>query len=260
MFKSCYLKHSGDMTIKKALILAAGFGSRLLDYTENKPKSLVEIKGRPILEYQLEALTANGIKNIVIVIGYQGEKIREFIQNHPEFKDLNVKFIENKEFASTESAYSFWLAKDEVKDEPYIHLNCDVIFSKELLKALIENKNDNVIVVDRKVRLLEGKMEHVVLDGERIIKMDKENVKNPMGKGSGIAKFSPENINWLIEKIKGYIKDGDKGQKFYTFIRDALHFKDFYGLYSGDMFLKEVNTIEELQEANQVIDELKNKS
>ncbi|MEK6951885.1 MAG: phosphocholine cytidylyltransferase family protein, partial [Nanoarchaeota archaeon] len=235
--------------IKKALILAAGFGSRLLDYTEDKPKSLVNVKGKPILEYQLEALTANNIKEIVIVIGYKGEKIKEFIQNS-KFKELNIKFIENKEFASTESSYSLWLARNEIINEHYIHLNCDVIFSKELLKALIKDEKDNVIVIDEKVRLLEGKMEHVILKGDRIIKMDKEKVKNPNGKGTGIAKFSPENIRWLIEKIDRYIADGDKGQNFYTFIREGVHFKNFYGMFSGNNFIKEVNTIEELQEAN----------
>ena len=142
-------------------------------------------------------------------------------------------------------------------NEPYIHLNCDVIFSKELLKALIKYEKENVIVIDEKVRLLEGKMEHVILKENRIIKMDKEKVKNPNGKGVGIAKFSPENIQWLIEKIDRYVADGDKGQNFYTFIRDGVHFKNFYGMFSGNNFIKEVNTIEELQEANKVMDELK---
>jgi len=239
--------------INKALILAAGFGSRLLDYTEDKPKSLISIKGKPILEYQLDALTANGVDKIIIVIGYKGEKIREFIQNS-KFKNLNIKFIENKEFASSESSYSFWLARDEIMHEPYIHLNCDVIFSKELVKALIEN--ENVIVIDEKVRLLEGKMEHVILNDGRIIKMDKEKVRNPTGKGAGIAKFSPDNIKWLIEKIDRYVTDGDKGQNFYTFIRDGIHFKNFYGILSENNFIKEVNTVEELQEISKVIEEI----
>ncbi len=242
----------------EALILAAGMGTRLLGNTKDIPKCLIKINGKPILEYQLEALIANGIKDIVIVIGYKAEKVREFIVSNEKFKELNVKFIENKEYASTNSSYSFWLAKDEVKDAPYLHFNSDIIFFADLLKKVIDSKYDNVIVIDEKVELLEGKMEHVVLEEDRIIKMDKEKVKNPIGKGAGVAKFSPENVSWLIEKIKGYVQDGDKEQNFYTFIRDGIHFKNFYGIFSGNSFLKEVNTTEELEEANKMIEALKN--
>ena len=64
----------------RALILAAGFGSRLLEHTTNIPKALVEMAGKPILEYQIEALLQNGIKSINIVIGYQGGKIIDHLK------------------------------------------------------------------------------------------------------------------------------------------------------------------------------------
>lgn len=238
--------------INKALILAAGLGSRLLKQTEENPKALVEVNGKPILEYQLEALEKNGIKNVVIVVGYKGEKIKEFLKD--KFTNLNIKFIENKEYAISNSSYSFWLAKDEIKNEPYLHINCDIIFFEDLIKKLIDNKHDNVIVVDKKVP--HGKKrEYVLLKVDRIIRMDRE-VRNPIGQGTGIAKFSPENIGWLIEKMKRYIEDGNKDQTFYNFIRDGLHFKNFYGLDSGNLFIKEVNTLEELDEVNQLLNKL----
>ena len=235
--------------VKKALILAAGLGSRLLKQTEEKPKALVEINGKPILEYQLESLGKNGIKEVVIVIGYKGEKIKEFLKN--KFKNLNIKFIENKNYASSNSSYSFWLAKDEIKNEPYIHLNCDIVFFADLIKKLIDSKYDNVIFIDRKVP--HGKKrEYVLLEGDKIIEMNRD-VVNPIGQGTGIAKFSPENIKWLIEKIQKYIEDGDKNQTFYNFIREGIYFKNFYGLDSEDSFIKETNTLEELEEINKLL-------
>lgn len=243
--------------VNKVLILAAGIGVRLLEITKDIPKCLVKVNNKPILEYQLEAIMANGIKNVVIVVGYKAKKIREVIASNKKFKNLNIKFIENKEYAESNSSYSFWLAKDEVKDTPYIHLNCDVILFADLLKKVIESKYDNVIVIDNKVKLLEGKMEQVVLDGDRIVKMDDKNVRNAIGKGSGIAKLSPENVKWLISKIGRYIADGDKDQNFYTFIRDCIHFKNFYGLYRGNSFIKEINTPKELKEAIKSVTELK---
>ena len=239
--------------VKKALILAAGLGSRLLKQTEDNPKALVEVNGKPILEYQLEALEKNGIKDIVLVIGYKGEKIKEFLKGR--FTNLNIKFIENKEYAVSNSSYSFWLAKDEIKNEPYLHINCDIIFFADLIKKLINTKYDNVIIVDKKVP--HGKKrEYVLLKGDKIIKMNRE-VRNPVGQGTGIARFSPENIGWLIEKMERYIEEGDKDQTFYNFIRDGIHFKNFYGLDSENLFIKEINTLEELEEANLLLSELK---
>lgn len=239
--------------INKALILAAGLGSRLLKQTEEKPKALVEINGKAILEYQLEALEKNGIKNVVIVIGYKGENIRSFLKNR--FTNLKIKFIENKDYADSNSSYSFWLAKDEIKNEPYLHINCDIIFFADLIKKLIESRYDNVIVIDKNVP--HGKKrEYVLLKEDKIVEMNR-GVVNPVGQGTGVAKFSPENIQWLIEKIKTNIEAGDKNQTFYNFIREGIYFKNFYGLDSGNSFIKETNTLEELEEINQLLKELK---
>ena len=71
----------------KALILAAGFGSRLKDLTGEKPKALVPVNGRPILDYQLEALRQNNILDVVLVVGYQANVLRHYLQGrYSDFK------------------------------------------------------------------------------------------------------------------------------------------------------------------------------
>src|SRR3989344_7520019 len=178
--------------IKKALILAGGRGRRLDDYTKDKPKCLIEIEGKCFLDYQLEALEKNNIKEVIIVIGDKGDKIKEFIQN-PKFKNLDIKIVENKEFELTNSSYGVWLVRDEIKQEHYIHLNCDLIFSADLLKRVIESKHENVIVIDTKIELKDN-MEQVYMDEDnKITHMQNTLLEGAVGKAVGVAKFSPKN-------------------------------------------------------------------
>jgi len=238
----------------KALILAAGMGIRLLENTKEIPKCLIKVNDKAILEYQLEAIVDNGIRNIIIVVGYKAEKVREFINSNKKFNGLNIKFIENKEYAESNSSYSFWLAKDEVKDEPYLHFNCDLIFSSELLKEVIESKYSNLIVIDKKIKLGD-KMELVRLKEDRIIKMHNMYYECAEGKGVGVAKFSPENVKWIIDRIEYYLAKGDKNQNYYGIIRQAVHYKDFFGLDAKDNVLFEINTVEDLEKTKKLLKE-----
>ena len=78
----------------KALILAAGLGSRLKHRTEDRPKALTIVCGKPILSYQIEVLLEEGIRDITIVIGYKGEKIIEYLSsNYVQTYDTDLNFI-----------------------------------------------------------------------------------------------------------------------------------------------------------------------
>ena len=243
----------------KALILAAGLGSRLKDITKDIPKCLVEVNGKSFLEYQLEALRKNNIKDIVIVIGYKGEKVKRFLE-HSRFSDLNIKLVENREYDSSNSSYSFWIAKDEVRSEPYIHINCDILFSPELIKRIIKDKHENIIVIDKKADL-NRVTEHAVLDeNNRIINMPKLGLANEAhGKGCGIAKLSPDTVKEITRIAYRMISQGNKNEHFYGIIRNMLDKYYFYGIDSGDLLIKEVNTINDLEELKGLINILQTK-
>ena len=90
----------------RAIILAAGRGSRLKDLTKNKPKSFLKIKNRRMIDYQIEGLKKNGIKDIAAVVGYKKEM----------FRKLKIKLFNNKNWESTNMVYSLfkansWLSK-----------------------------------------------------------------------------------------------------------------------------------------------------
>ena len=143
-----------------AVILAAGPGSRLLPHTAHSPKCLTEIGGQPILRYQLAALRACGIRDIVIVVGYLGDKIRARV-------DSSITFVENREYATTNSSYSLWLARNHLRSG-FIHLNSDLLFEPESLRALLAAPAANAVIVDRHVRSGSDMMK-ARMDGQSIL-------------------------------------------------------------------------------------------
>jgi len=147
----------------KAIILAAGVGSRLRPITNQKPKTLVEVNGKPILGYILDSIEQNGITSVVICVGFMAEKVISFCKlNYPS---LRFTFIENKEYDSTNNMYSLYLARTNL-DSELLLMNGDLVYDPAIIKGLKKEKH-SCVAVD-KDRYLEESMK-VVVDGEGLI-------------------------------------------------------------------------------------------
>ncbi len=120
--------------ISNAIILAAGYGRRLRPLTSEDPKCLTKINGRPILETILEALIKNGIKKTVIVIGYLGDIVEDWIG--PEYQGMQISYIRNKIFHRTNSMYSLWLAR-EYLGKGVILIEGDTFFEEALISGVL---------------------------------------------------------------------------------------------------------------------------
>jgi choline kinase len=225
----------------KALILAAGLGSRLQHKTKNIPKAMVEVNGLPIITHQLLALKENDIIDVGIVLGYKGGLLKQYLlDSHP---DIHFSFFINNDYSHSNSAYSFYIASEYIKNEHYIHLNCDILFSAELLNEVINLNKDNVIAVNIDEDLSDN-MELVELDeSNKIISMDNVLYDGAVGKAYGLAKLSPDSSSYIIEKIRQFLNDGDYNQNYYGIIRQAVNQIEYYCLDSGDMLLSEINTL-----------------
>jgi choline kinase len=116
----------------KAVILAAGRGTRIRSVHGERPKCLIEVDNTTILDHQLDALAMVGINDIAIVVGYEKEQIIAHV-NAMKLITQNVHFIENPVFASTNNIYSLWLALDWLRGDSFIVFNADTIFDPEIL-------------------------------------------------------------------------------------------------------------------------------
>jgi len=138
----------------QAIILAAGNGSRLRPATDSIPKVMVKVCGKTIIERSLDCLAEiKKIKEVIIVVGYRAEKIKEYIGK--SYKGMKINYVLSKDYASTNNIYSLWLAKDYVKDD-VILLEGDVIFDKEMLEPILDSTHANLVLVAKYNKSIPG--------------------------------------------------------------------------------------------------------
>jgi choline kinase len=123
-----------EARVTTACLLAAGTGSRLSPLTDSIPKCLTEINGRPILERLVACLRQQGIKRLVIVVGYLEPRIREFMDAHAS--DLVVEYVRNTIYLTTNNIYSLWLAGSKIQ-ESFLLVESDLIFDAHQLEGLL---------------------------------------------------------------------------------------------------------------------------
>lgn len=121
----------------KAIILAAGQGTRLKKYTENLPKGMLEFDGKTIIERQIETYCKCGIADIIVVRGFAADKI-----TYPD-----VKYYENVDYANTNMVESLMAAKQEFDDDVIVSYS-DILFEENMLCGMMERKEDFAVAVD----------------------------------------------------------------------------------------------------------------
>ncbi len=153
----------------KAVVLCAGVGRRLRPLTEERPKCLIEVGGRTILESCLANLEAAGIVDVVLVTGYMSE----LVERHAlERSRARVTFVRNEEFASTNTAVSLNLALKGM-DSDFVLVNGDVLFDRGILEDLLCHPSRNCLAVDPDISLGGEEVKVVVRDG-RVEKVGKD--------------------------------------------------------------------------------------
>ncbi len=187
---------------KKAFILAAGQGKRLLPYTKDKPKCLITFNDLSLIELQIASLKLFGINDIVVVVGYEKEKVKEKLRS-------SVRYIINNLYEETSSMYSLWLAKEEANDG-FLLLNSDVLFHPVIMEKLLLCPSSNALAMDFNAILGEEEMK-VVVNGKRVVSLSKA-LKEADGENVGMLKFDKEGSRILFEKIEellelGYFKE-----------------------------------------------------
>jgi choline kinase len=121
----------------KAIILAAGRGTRLGDYAKGMPKAMLDFAGKPLLATQLKVLRAAGVNDITVVTGFASKKIA--------FDGVN--YVHNPDFATTNMVESLIVARDELKAGALVCYG-DIIYEPRVLKAVMKAKADAVVAVD----------------------------------------------------------------------------------------------------------------
>ena len=143
----------------KAIILAAGIGSRLYPITKSKPKCLVELFGKSIIEHQIDIFRKCGINEIIIVRGYLSEMIN--------FD--GIKYYDNPNYETTNMVETLFCAQDELNDSVIVSYG-DIIFEKKILESLISSNFDLSVIIDKNWKQLwEQRFKNPLDDAESLI-------------------------------------------------------------------------------------------
>jgi choline kinase len=187
----------------KAIILAAGKGTRL-NGVDLKPKCLFEVGGQTLLDRQITTLKESDLNDIVLVLGFEAERIRSLCGHA-------ASFVINSRFAETSSMYSLWLAREHLVDG-FVVLNCDVLFHPQLLARLLSSPFEDALLVDlvqqNQNHLGEEEMKVKVSDGlVTDIRKDMDPAEAD-GENVGIVKFSSQGARRLVEEMDVLISGG----------------------------------------------------
>ncbi len=201
----------------KAIILAAGRGNRLIPVSKTDPKCLVKVGNRSLLHHQLYSLRENGIRDIVIVVGYQDEAVRAHAK---EVENLNITFIYNPEYALTNTAYSLWLCRDHMRED-FIYLNGDVLFHPELLERVIDSPHYNVLALDNKPCGAE-EVKTIILDDTILHIGKKLDQKKAYGEFIGVAKFNEETNTKFVEYLSNTVNKEMLANEYFEYALNML--------------------------------------
>jgi choline kinase len=150
-------------TPTKAIVIAAGRGKRLEHNTDEVPKCLVPVGGRPMLRWQIDAFRAHGVRDIVIIRGYLGDVLAA---RAGELGDVNVRFVDNPNWQDNNILLSLACAMHEL-DGPVLLTYSDIVYTPEVVRRLMASPGDVALIIDREfATIYEGRTEHPLSEAE----------------------------------------------------------------------------------------------
>ena len=255
----------------KAIIVAAGRGKRLGSETDGIPKCMVKVGGRPILHWQLDALAAAGVDDVVIVRGYLGDRIAGPAGGPP------LRFVDNPEWASNNILTSLLYAEAEMASG-FLFSYSDIVFSHEHARRVAAATAPIALIVDRRCRdAYGGRTLHPVSEAElarvvgagvaaTVTRVGKRQVSedDAAGEFSGLARFAPDGAAalravWHEALAHGMDKPfGAAATLRQSYLSDGLNAVVARGVTMGAVLVdggwREIDTEQDLARAELVVD------
>ena len=242
----------------KGLILCAGMGTRLDPLTRTRPKCMVHVAGRPMMEYQLDSLRRAGVKDCVIVVGYMADSVRGHFGSY--YRGVSISYVENTIYAETNNLYSLWLAKAELNDDILL-LEGDLVFDDQLIRQLLQMDERNVAVVDRFRSYMDGTV--ILANGgvadSMVLKADQGPGFDygPALKTVNIYRLSRETLTEaIVPEMETFLAKGRTGQ-YYEAVFSTLIGSgrmNMAVMNTGNNKWAEIDTLGDLRDAQKMFD------
>lgn len=248
----------------QVIILAAGMGKRLGELTRNNTKCMIQVNGKTLIERALTQFSALDLKKIIIVIGYKGKELRNFLGD--SFNGMPIEYITNPIYDVTNNIYSLFLAKEQLQQDDTLLIESDLIFEDRVLEKVIGDPYPNIALVAKYESWMDGTV--VMLDDDNNIlnfvtkKAFNFDHKDSYYKTVNIYKFSKEfSITHYVPFLDAYINSLGKNEYYEQVLRviALLDKPDLKALpLSGEKWY-EIDDIQDLNNAESIFAEEKNK-
>ena len=190
-----------------AVLLAAGPGTRLRPLTQDRPKCLLELAGRTLLDYQLAALAAHGIEDVLVVTGHCADQI---VSRYPR----RIRTLHNPDYAATNNLHSLWTARHELAGRDTLCLHTDLLFHPAILRPCLEHPAEVCVALDPE--LVEETMKARV-ENHRVVEISKNIPPDKMfATFPGIARFSPRASALLPAVLDSLVKEEANRHAYFT--------------------------------------------
>ena len=230
--------------------MAAGMAKRLRPLTDTKPKCLLEVGGKTLMQRTVEAMQSAGVTEFLVVTGYRGEMIRDFFTSH--FSLLTPHFIYNVDYEHNNNIFSLWMAMQELHGQEVLLMDSDILCDPEAVRRVARQDCDALAM--QRHELGEEEMKIVVDASGSIKEISKTcRVEDAIGESVGIEKMTPAYTEALYQELRRMILDEGLIDIFYerAFERLITQGHTFKVVDTTDLFSYELDTPEDFERATE---------
>lgn len=234
------------------VILAAGMAKRLRPLTDERPKCLLTVGERTLLQRTVDAQIAAGITEWVVVTGYRANMIRDFLTQH--YPQLTIHFIDNPDYAHNNNIFSLWLTRPYTDGKDFLLMDSDILFDPQILPEVLKQPG-SVLALNRH-ELGEEEIK-VILDTDgRVVEISKVcSIEQAIGESVGIEKMTADYSTALFKELEQMIEGEGLIDIFYerAFERLIPQGHTFRIVDTTDFFSIELDTVEDFENAQKLI-------
>lgn len=234
------------------VILAAGMALRLHPLTDGRPKCLLPIGTKTLIQRTIDAMVYAGIKDFVVVTGYRGDMIEQALTAYLASR-ITITFLYNADYESTDSIFSLWIAMNEVRGTEFLLMDCDILCDQEVVKRTAIQEGSALAL--KRHETTKEDMKVVVDHNMHITAISKScPPEEAFGETLGIQKCSAEYSEALAVELDQLVLNEGVYNMYYELAFERLIEKGhtFHVVDTTDLFSIEIDTLDDYYHAQEL--------
>lgn len=241
----------------QAIILAAGMGRRLGEFTADNTKCMLEVNGVRLIDRMLHQLGQLDLSRIVIVTGYKSKNLTDYITDN--YPDWPIVFVNNPVYDKTNNIHSLWLARDYMAEDDTLLLESDLIFSDNILRMAMDSPYPDVALVAKYQTWMDGTMVHIDRENNIVNFIPKKDFNyeevDSYYKTVNVYRFSKEfSLRHYLPFLEAYIKVLGENEYYEQVLRvlTMIDRTNMKALSIGDELWYEIDDVQDLRIAETI--------